>query len=92
MENLVDAVKTLKIKREEKGLSSLESLKAAYAKLLQKEKALEGYLDDNSVPVAMRESKVGEFKDILSRMNQLLMEIARTGYRATSEEMQNGFV
>ena len=91
MENLLEAVKALKGKRQENGQPSLESLKAAYTELLQKEKAFEAYLDDPSVPVEMREAKTGEFKDILRRLNQLLMDIVHAGHHLKREEVRNGF-
>ena len=91
MENLLEAVKALKDKRQENGQPSFESLKAAYTELLQKEKALGAYLDDASVPVEMREAKTDEFKDILRRLNQLLMDIVHAGHHLKSEEVRNGF-
>ena len=91
MENLLEAVKALKGKRQENGQPSLESLKAAYTELLQKEKTLEVYLDDASIPVEMREAKTGEFKDILRRLNQLLMVIVHAGHSLKSDEVRHGF-
>lgn len=91
MENLLDAVKALKEKRQESSQPSLDSLKAAYTELLQKEKTLETYLDDRSVPVEMREAKTSEFKEILRQLNQLLTEMQKMGFVPTSEQVLKGF-
>ena len=91
MENLLDAVRALKVRRQETGQPSLETLKAAYNELLQRHKTLEAYLDDNSIPLETREGKLDEFQDILRRLNQLLSEIRRMGQPIGTEEVLNGF-
>ena len=84
-------------KRQEAGkfpespLPALSALKAAYTELLQKEKTLETYLDDNSVPVELREAKIEEFKAILSQLNQLLIDIVQSGHFLKREEVLEGF-
>lgn len=91
MENLIDAVKSFRERRQQPGKPSLESLKAAYTELLQREKTLEVYLDDNSILIEMREAKIGEFKEILRRLNQLLIDIVHAGHYLRREEVRNGF-
>jgi hypothetical protein len=91
MENLLDAVRALKVRRRETGQPSLETLKATYNELLQRHKVLEAYLDDNSIPLETREGKLDDFQDILRRLNQLLSEIRRSGQPIETEEVLNGF-
>jgi len=91
MENLLDAVRALKVRRQETSQPSLEALKVAYNELLQRHKTLQAYLDDNSIPLETREGKLDEFQDILRRLNQLLSEIRRMGQPIGSEEVLNGF-
>ncbi len=91
MENLLDAVKTLKAKRQETSQPSLETLKAAYNDLIRRQKAMEAYLDDNSIPLETREGKLDEFKSVLRRLNQLLSEIRGMGCAITDKEILNGF-
>lgn len=91
MENLLQAVKVFKEKRQDTAKPSLESLKAAYTELLQRHKALEAYLDDNSISREAREAKIGEFKAIVRRLDQFLVDIAKMGHQLQHEEIMNGF-
>ena len=91
MENLLAAVRALKVRRQETGQPPLEAHKVAYNGLLQRHKTLETYLDDNSIPLETREGKLDEFQDVLRRLNQLLSEIRRMGQPIEKEEVLNGF-
>ena len=91
MENLLDAVRALKARRKETGQPPLEALKVAYNELLQRQKALEAHLNDNSIPLETREGKLDEFQNVLRRLNQLLSEIRRMGQPFGNEEVLNGF-
>lgn len=91
MENLLQAVKVFKEKRQDTAKLSLASLKTAYTELLQRHKGLEAYLDDNSIPREAREAKIGEFKAIVSQLDRFLMDIARMGHQLQHEEIMNGF-
>ncbi len=91
MENLLQAIKVFKEKRQETAKPSLESLKVAYTELIQRHKVLETYLDDNSIPREAREAKISEFKAIVSQLDRFLMDIAKMGHQLQHEEIMNGF-
>ncbi len=82
--------KTLIVKAEIT-IHPLERLKANYNEFLKRQKVLESYLDDNSVPVELREAKIKEFKAILSQLNQLLIDIVHSGHFLKCEEVLEGF-
>lgn len=92
MDNLIEVVRAFRIQKPPCSDPHLEQLKKVYTELLQKEKTLEAYLDDNSIPMATREAKVNEFKTITAQLNRLLIEISHAGHLLQCEEVRNGFV
>ncbi len=92
MDNLIEVVRSFRDQKRSCPNPNLEQLKKTYTELLQKEKTLEAFLDDNSIPIAMREVKIKEFKAITCQLNRLLIEISHTGYPLQCEEVRNGFV
>ena len=87
MENLIEAARKLKDRRE----FALDRFKARYNDLLKQEQELEAYIDDTSIPYEKREEKTKEFKALLKQINQLLANIVHAGHSLKREEVLNGF-
>ncbi len=88
MENLIEAAKKLKDRRQ----VAIDKFKTRYNELLKQEKELEAYLDDNSIPIEERQAKMGEFKVTLKQLNELLIELIHAGHYLKREEVLNGFI
>lgn len=71
---------------------SLLELKQEYNELLMREAAAEAYLNDESNPLPKRMKWQPEYKKIIDRLNELIVQIeAETSRKLTKNEILGGF-
>jgi len=65
----------------------IRALKTSYNKLMDRYNKAEEYLDNDKIPLEIREQWIPKFKEILFKMEEILIKIDH----ATKEEILEGF-
>lgn len=68
----------------------IAELKQEYNGLLKRFEAGSEYLDDDSIPIAERESRIPAFIKILERLNRILYDLKECGLFVTDNEILGG--
>lgn len=66
-------------------------LKKRYNKLLAIENEAGDWLDNNDIPLHIRDEKIPAFRKIIDSLNLILRELKQKGVEATEDEILNGF-
>jgi hypothetical protein len=62
-----------------------------YNKLLERCRKGEKYLNDSSIPLQERETRIPDFKNIVDKLNGILFDMENQGIMVTERQILEGF-
>lgn len=72
-------------------MTLLPELKTEYNRQLKRAKKAAEYMDNQTIPIEVREKWAGKYRDIIRALNELIEMITVEGYDMTDDEKENGF-